>query len=113
MVRWPFRSPTRPTPSSSALTTSRYAVTTHSIDATDAPIDREMTGSMVFTTLASSADMSVPIPTAPSTHHLRSTSATPHLARVCITPARRCEPDARREPDDQLDAARALLHLLP
>jgi len=68
---WPRMSPSRPTPRSSALTTSRYAVTTHSMVATLAPSARLMIGSIVLTTLASSADMNVPTPTAVRIHHLR------------------------------------------
>jgi hypothetical protein len=49
-------------------------VTTHSMVATSAPRARRISGSTAFTTLPSSADMKVAIPTVRSTHHFRSTA---------------------------------------
>jgi hypothetical protein len=69
---WPYRSPARPTPRSSALTTSRYTAVTHSISATLACSSARITGSTVFTTLPSSADMNVPTPTVKRIHQRRS-----------------------------------------
>src|SRR3954452_25049717 len=57
-------------------------VTTHSTVSTCAPNERCITGSTILTTLPSSADMKLPLPTAISTHHFLSRRPPPALREV-------------------------------
>lgn len=82
----PRTSPSRPKPSSSPLTVSRYTVTTHSMVATSVRSWARSTGRIAFTTLPSSADMKVPVPTASSTQRPERSPGTCVIDSLTLEP---------------------------